>query len=290
MKTDSAAYDDSTLQPMTDRTFNRFRAFIQEDLGIKMPDAKRTMLQARLQKRMRRLGIKSYDDYRDYVFSIHGKEKEMQHMIDAVTTNKTDFFREPKHFHYMVQVALPELIRSHPTGIRKNTNVWSAGCSTGEEPYTLAMVLSDFTRQHKGFRFSILATDLSMRVLSKAGMGVYTGEDVEPVPLPMKKRYLLRSKDRSKNLVRIVPELRSRIRFGQLNFMSDAFGIQERMDLIFCRNVLIYFKREDQERIVAKLCRHLSPGGYLFIGHSETLSGMNLPLTSEKATIYRKTS
>ena len=285
---DYSVHDYSTVRPMTDSTFNRFRAFIQEDLGIKMPDAKRTMLQARLQKRMRRLGIASYDDYRDYVFSIHGKEEEMQNMIDAVTTNKTDFFREPKHFQYMVKKALPELIGSHPTGTLKNTNIWSAGCSTGEEPYTLAMILSDFAQQCSGFRFSILATDLSVKVLNKAKMGVYSSEDVEPVPVQMKKNYLLRSKNRSKNLVRIVPELRARIRFGQLNFMSDTFGIRDTMDMIFCRNVLIYFNRSDQERIVGKLCRHLRPGGYLFIGHSETLSGMNLPLRSELATIYRK--
>ena len=144
---------------MSHRLFLKFRNFIQSELGIKMPDTKKTMLQARIQKRLRKLGIDSFEEYHDYVFSPEGIETELQNLIDAVTTNKTDFFREPRHFDYLVQKALPNLINSGTLQNGRKAHIWSAGCSTGEEPYTLAMVLSEFSEKHSGFNFSILATD-----------------------------------------------------------------------------------------------------------------------------------
>ncbi len=279
----------SGYRPMTGRTFSRFSHFIKDELGINITDAKQTMLQARLQKRMRALGLSSFDDYYDYVFSDRGRETELLHMIDVITTNKTDFFREPKHFEFLTGTLLPEMIRTHGTGVRRRLAVWSAGCSTGEEPYTLAMVLSDFASRWPGFGFSILATDISGDVLKKAVTGIYDHEKIVPVPMPMRKKYLLRSKDRKRDMVRVVPEIRSRVTFQRLNLMERDFRLRESFDIIFFRNVIIYFDRPTQERVLNSICRHLKPEGAIFLGHSETLNGLNVPLRSVVSTVYRKT-
>ncbi len=281
-------YSGFGFEPMTEKLFLRFSTYIRNELGIKMPDAKKTMLQARLQKRLRMLGMNNYEDYAEYVFSDQGIKDELPHMIDAVTTNKTDFFREAQHFPYLVETALPEMIRLYGAGARRKARIWSAGCSTGEEPYTLAMVLSEFNSRCAGYRFEILATDISSRVLRDAARGIYTHEKVAPVPLPLRKKYLLKSRDRQKGLVRVIPALRERVTFKWLNFMGDYFGINDTFDIIFCRNVLIYFDRKTQETVLNRVCRYLVPGGYFFAGHSETLNGLNVPLVQASSTIYRK--
>lgn len=273
---------------LSEKTFNRFSDFIQTALGIKMPASKRTMLQARLQKRMRRLGITSFEAYSDYVFRRKGESGELAQLFDVVTTNKTDFFREPKHFETLVDIVLPELLHINGSGVSRPVAVWSAGCSTGAEPYTLAMVLSDLAERTHGFRFQILASDISTQVLEKAKTAIYDEREADPIPIDFKKRYLLRSKDRSRSRVRIVPELRNTIRFLRLNFMDQDFGLKTAMDIIFCRNVIIYFDRETQETVLLKICRHLRPGGYLFMGHSETVNGFDLPLRQVLPTVYRK--
>jgi chemotaxis protein methyltransferase CheR len=271
---------------MTDAEFLRFGNFIQSQCGIKMPLTKKIMLQGRLQKRMRTLQLSSFSAYADFVFSTAGAEEEIFHMIDAVTTNKTDFFREPKHFDYLNNIVLPEIVNKSKGAARQQLKAWSAACSTGEEPYTLAMVLSRFTESNPTFYFSILATDISTKVLESARMGIYQEEKISPVPMALRQKYLLRSKDRT--VVRIVPELRSCVQFMRLNFMNNDFGLRDMMDIIFCRNVIIYFYRMTQEIILQRICRYLAPGGYLFMGHSETLSGMDLPVTQVSASIYRR--
>jgi chemotaxis protein methyltransferase CheR len=277
-------------KPMTESTFRQFSQFIQTRFGIKMPRLKKNMLQTRLQKRMRHLNISSYNDYRDYVFSAEGQKQELQHMIDAVTTNKTDFFREPKHFQFISEEVIPALIHNYPRDVAVTVSVWSAGCSSGQEPYTLAIVLNELANVYQNLQFSILGTDLSMRMLHKAATGIYDDEDIAPISIPMRNKYFLRSKNRQKKQVRIAPGLRSLVEFRRLNLMSDNFGIGNTMDIIFCRNVLIYFERSVQEKIVSHLCQQLNHGGLLFVGHSETLSGMNLPLKQVVTTVYRKTS
>jgi chemotaxis protein methyltransferase CheR len=166
--------------------------------------------------------------------------------------------------------------------------VWSAGCSSGEEPYTLAMVLSEYAQTHSGFHFNILATDISTIVLEKARMGVYTSEVVEPVPVMLRTKYFMRSRDPGSNQLRVVPELRRMIEFRQLNFMNAEFNIHEKMDAIFCRNVIIYFDRPTQERLLRKLTNHLVPRGYLFVGHAESLHDMDLPLEPVAPALYRR--
>ncbi len=274
-------------RPMTDADFTRLSGFIREHCGIKMPPVKKIMLEARLQKRLRSLGISSFREYFNHLVGAPEGVGELVHMIDCVTTNKTDFFREPVHFSHLTETVLPEFLRTGGAGGRPFA-VWSAGCSSGEEPYTLAMVLSEFQAHHPAFRFSVLATDISTKVLEKARRAIYDEEGVETVPVPFKRKYLMRSKDRGKGLVRIVPELRSAVRFQRINLMDEHLLLPEPVDAVFCRNVIIYFERSNQERLLSRLCRSLKAGGHLFLGHSETIQGFGLPLLRMTSTVYRK--
>jgi chemotaxis protein methyltransferase CheR len=274
---------------MSARDFKRLSEFISCQCGIKLAPAKKTMLEGRLRRRLRCLGMGNFADYCSYLFSPQGLDEEYIHMVDMVTTNKTDFFREPQHFHFLSQKVLPELTKNPGWGSRDNPlKIWSAGCATGEEAYTLAMFLSEFSSVHPGFYFAILGTDISTKVLDAARLAVYEHEAVEPVPLPWRKKYLLRSKNKDRVLVRIAPELRHMVQFHHLNFIEDDYGIKELQAVIFCRNVLIYFDRPTQSTVLQRLCRHLCQGGYLFIGHSETMHGLDLPLEQSAPTVYRK--
>ncbi|MBF0424978.1 MAG: chemotaxis protein CheR [Magnetococcales bacterium] len=273
---------------LTDKDFKRLSDFIYQQAGILMPMSKKTMLTARIQKRLRALHMHSFDEYVELVLDPHQRGEELISFIDAVTTNKTDFFREPNHFEYLRGTVLPELVETAGAGTQRRLMVWSAACSTGEEPYTLAMVIREFGEtMGKSFNASILATDLSTKVLKKAAAGVYEMERVEPVPLPLKKKYMLKNKNPHKPLVKMGQELRSMIRFQQLNFMDADYGLKERIDVIFCRNAIIYFDRPTTQAIINKFCRHLLPGGYLFVGHSETLNNLKVPLVQVAPTIYR---
>jgi chemotaxis protein methyltransferase CheR len=280
--TRSLTYGIATL---TDTEFRRFSAFIQAKCGINISAAKKQMLEARLHKRLRSLCMTSFPEYCAYLFSREGLDKELIPMIDAVTTNKTDFFREPAHFDYLSRKIVPDFVSS---GAGRRLRLWSAGCASGEEPYTLAMVLSECSRGLDGFGFSILATDISTRALEKARQGIYEDERAAPVPWELKRKYFMTNRDRKKGLVRIVPELRSLVRFSRLNLVDDDFGLTESKDVIFCRNVIIYFDRPTQEKLLNQFCRHLSPNGHIFLGHSETLSGLDAPLVRVESTIYRK--
>lgn len=273
---------------LTPKMFNKFGRFVTDTLGIKMPDSKRTMLQSRLQKRLRQLGLNSFEAYYDFVFSQEGREKELSNLLDIVTTNKTDFYREPRHYDVLTRNVLPALLQNKGIGVHRPLKIWSAGCSTGAEPYTLTMVLSEFAQRTGGFLFNILATDICTQVLEKAMTAIYDERDAAPIPAAIKKKYLLRSKDRSKPRIRIVPELRRLVQFRQLNLMDADYGMRETMDIILCRNVIIYFDRETQYAVLSRLCRCLRPRGYLFMGHSETLNGFDLPLRQVAATVYQK--
>ncbi len=271
---------------MGDDEFKRFSALIQEEFGIKMPPTKRILLQSRFQKRLRVLGMHSYKEYCDYVFSKEGREKERTNLIDVVTTNTTHFFREPKHWDIMNNIVMPELWR-RGVGKGKALKMWSAGCSSGEEPYTLAMVLSEFGARNSGFDFSILATDISTEILQKAQRAVYSMDKAEEIPMEMKKKYLLKSKSRTNPLIKIDNSLRKKVKFQRLNFMEN-FKLPEEQDIIFCRNVVIYFDRDTQVVLFNKFCNNLKRGGYLFIGHSESLSGMNLPIKQVAPTVFQR--
>ncbi|MBE0425800.1 MAG: protein-glutamate O-methyltransferase [Nitrospirae bacterium] len=275
---------------LSDKDFSRLQYLIKNHCGIRMTSNKKTMIQARLQKRGRNLGIDTITEYCDYLFSHEGMKNELIHMIDAITTNKTDFFRESTHFDILVKNVLPDIIQDKIWSVNKPLRVWSAGCSTGEEPYTLAMVLSEFAANQKNFRFSILATDISTKVLDEAKLGIYNIDRIDPVPFEMKVKYLLRSRDRRKGLVRIIPELRKYVKFQRLNLLEEDYTISERMDIVFLRNVLIYFDRLTHEKILNRLSRYLNYDGYLFIGHAETLNGLDVPFIQVMPTIYKKSS
>ncbi len=276
---------------LTDSQFQRLTGLIEERFGLKITVGKKDMLEARLRKRLRDLGMEDYKSYIHYLFSIVGLKQELPLFADVVTTHKTDFFREPEHFDYLTRCALPGLISQEGAGVRRPLMLWSAGCSTGEEPYTLAMVLYELQNQVPGFSldFTILATDLSEEVVAFARRAVYMEEKIAPVPMELRKRYLMRSKDKESRQVRIAPFLRQKVRFRTLNFMDDQFGVREQMDVVFCRNVLIYFNADNQNLIVARLLDHLRTGGYLFLGHSESLHQFaNLGVEMVFHATYRK--
>ncbi len=271
---------------LSNADFGRLRRLIYMQAGIDLSASKKTMLELRIKRRLRTLSLNSYSQYCEYLFAHHGQKEEIIHLIDVVTTNKTDFFREAGHFEILVQKAVPEAWARNASG--RQLLIWSAACSTGEEPYTLAMVLNDYALAHPGFRFRVLATDISTTVLAKAKLGVYSYEVVRPVPHDMQRRYFMRSRDPESKVARVVPELRQLVEFRRLNFMDSDFGLSERADIIFCRNALIYFDRPTQEQILQKLTRHLVPAGYLFVGHAETLHDMDIPLAPVAPALYRK--
>ncbi len=270
---------------MTTEDFNRLSKFIYNELGIKMPIEKKLMLQSRLLKRLSELQLDNFNAYLDFVFSKEGKSTELKIVTDLVTTNKTDFFREPIHFTFLNDVVLPELVEKKK---QKKIKFWSAGCSSGEEPYTLAMTLSDYLEGNPGYNYSILATDLSMRMLEKASLAIYGLDRIKDIPMATKKKYLLKSKDQDNKTARIVPALRKKITFQQLNFMNHTYYMDDDFDAIFCRNVIIYFDHATQEMVINKLASHLKPGGYFFLGHSESITNMDIPLKHIKPTIFQK--
>ena len=273
-------------EAISNAQFTRLRSLIYNQAGIHLNDDKKTMLELRIRRRLRSLHLNSYAQYCEYLFNDENQAEEIIHLIDVVTTNKTDFFREPEHFDYLTQKAVPDLVSrnedNHPL------LVWSAGCSSGEEPYTLAIVLSEYREVHGGFRFRVLGTDISTTILEKASKGVFNGDLAQPVAEGLRRKYFMRSRNRESNLLRVVPDLRQLVEFRRLNFMDADFGMPQKADVIFCRNVIIYFDRPTQERILQKLAAQLVSGGYLFVGHSESLHDMDVPLTSMAPALYRK--
>jgi len=279
------SYHEFYKASLSDRDFARISNFILEEYGIKLPPVKKVMLESRLQKRLKSLNISSFKTYVDYLFTAEGQRNEVVQMMDVVSTNKTDFFREKAHFDLLSESILPELY--HKIKYR-NLKIWSAGCSSGEEAYTLAIVLSEFAEKTCGFGFSIFATDISTKMLKLAEEAIYKVERVEEIPFQLKRKYFLKGKNAAENKVRITPSLRCKVNFERLNLISRNYGIREKFDIIFCRNVLIYFNRNTQEYILNKLCSNLNNNGYLFLGHSESITGLKLPLAHIKPTVYQK--
>jgi len=278
----AAVYDAPVADELSDRDFNRLAELIHSYSGIKMPSSKRTMLEGRLRRRLRAVAADTLDSYCRYLFDEDGLQSELIHLMDAVTTNKTDFFREPIHFDFIRSTVLPAFTESG----RRDFKAWSAACSIGAEPYSLAMVLEENRRAHPRQDYSILCTDLSTEVLSQALAGKYPKAMIDPVDPDLRRRYLLRGRDAALGEVRISPSLRAKLRFARLNLMDEAYPVDRDMDVIFCRNILIYFDKATQGQVLGRLCGHLRPGGYLFIGHSETIVGLNLPVTQVANTVF----
>lgn len=207
-------------------------------------------------------------------------------MIDRVSTNKTDFFREPAHFEFLTKTILPGYQQLY--GSHKPLKIWSSACSSGEEVYSAGIVLEEFNKNRGKVNYEILGTDISYEILKKAVNGVYASDTVRKIPKNLKEKYFLRSRNKRMDLVRIIPQIRNKTVFSRLNLMQANYGEQNKNDLIFCRNVLIYFDRKTQEEVIKKQCHTLKKGGFFFLGHTESIHGMDLPLKQVLPTIYQK--
>jgi chemotaxis protein methyltransferase CheR len=271
---------------LSDRHFRTIAELIEGQVGIRLPPGKRPMLEGRLHKRVRALNYSGFDEYVEGLFQRDGLDTEFTHLIDVVTTNKTDFFREPSHFDFMKQIAVPELLGLRARGSRL-LKIWSAACSTGMEAYSAAMVLDDMARTRPGPEFRILGTDISTSVLRIAKAAIYAREMITPVPQELARRYFLSSRDRSRAEVRIVPELRRLTNFVRMNLIDTAYPVDRDVDIIFCRNVLIYFDKHTQRKVVDQLCAHLRPGGYLMVGHSESMIHNGEGLKQVQPTVFK---
>lgn len=274
--------------PMSDQEFVLLSDLIYRYAGITLPLTKKSMLVSRLLKRLRALGLHSFLEYYNYITSPAGRQAELSQTIDLVSTNKTDFFREPDHFTFLAETVLPELFALNIPPTAKKINTWSAGCSSGEEPYTLAMILAEFVQARSDIDFCILATDISHRVLDRGRRAVYSENDIEVVPGNYHRKYFMRGVRGQEGYYRVVPELRNRIIFRYLNLMDASFPSLSPMDFIFCRNVMIYFDHKTRTNLIEKFYNQLVEGGYLFIGHSETLHGMETNFKLIRPTVYRK--
>lgn len=280
-RSDPAIFAPGTLRM---RDFQRLAAFIEQTSGIKMPESKRVLVEGRLRRRIRALAMAGFDEYCAYLFKGNGLAAESVHIIDAVSTNKTDFFREIDHFNFLTRTGLASLVSTG--GRRTQIKAWSAPCSIGAEPYTLAMVIADFAGTRPDLRWSVLGTDINTDVLKQAVRAIYPEEMIAPVPPEMRRRYLLRARDPRRREVRIAPELRRQVKFAYLNLMDETYPADGDFDIIFCRNLLIYFEKPTQKTVLHRLVSHLRPGGYLFVGHSETIVGFGLPLHPVIPTVF----
>lgn len=272
------------VDALQSRDFDRIAAYVYDACGIRLPPAKITMIEGRLRRRVRATGLSSLGDYCSWLFEGDHLQDEREHLLNAVTTNKTDFFREPKHFDYLTGTVLPRLREEG----RRRLRVWSAACSTGAEPYTLAMLLDAFAQDQGGPDFGILATDLDSEVLRTARRGIYPTAMLDPVPPALRNRYALKASDPKRGEMRIVPSLRAAVGFAQMNLMDARYPVGDPMDIIFCRNVLIYFDKPTQEKVVRRLVDCLRPGGLLFLGHSESIAGFDLSLKTVANTVFQR--
>ena len=274
----------SDIGEMNSNDFIKFSTLINDLIGIHMPEKKRYMLQSRLQRRVRELKFETYNQYYNYLKTIDGYKKEIKIFINMVTTNKTHFFREKKHFDFLENYLLPEFLEKQE-GV---FNIWSAACSSGEEPYTMSMVLDQFKISNNKLNFQIYASDISTEVLNKAQKGIYRLDIINPIPDKLLSKYFLSGNDSGNFYYKVKNFIRSKIKFSRQNLINDHYTIPNNLDVVFCRNVLIYFEKDVKIQIINKLLTHLKPGGYLFLGHTETVFGMNLPVESVVPSVYRK--
>lgn len=271
--------DVSVLVDLSDSEFTDLAQLIYHQFGINLTDKKKALVRGRLNKVLKARGLSSFSQYLDLV---HRDQTGMAlvELIDRISTNHTFFFREADHFSFFQDIALGEIRSS------SEIRIWCAGCATGEEAYTLAMLCLDWRNRSKfSGTIKILATDISVTALEQALKGEYTDERVRLVPLQLKQKYFTSlGPDRWS----IVPELRKLILFKRLNFMDQSFPFRNQFHGIFCRNVMIYFDRETKTDLVHRLTRHLLPGHYFFIGHSETLGRETFDLDYIKPSVYRR--
>jgi chemotaxis protein methyltransferase CheR len=275
--------DDRSL--LTPSLFEKFQALIYQEAGIWLATHKHALLTGRLARRLRLLGLSSMREYYHLVTQ-PDQQHERALMIDCITTNETHFFREPRHFDYLSQRVFPRWHEEATAGQRSTClRVWSAGCSSGEEPYSLAMLLLKHFPIEK-WDVEVIATDISTRVLEKAREAVYPIEKMKDIPPEYLRAYMLKGRGDDKGFMKASPELHRVVRFARVNLHADSYPLQGFFDLIFCRNVLIYFDQKSKEKVINGLVRHLSPSGLLFVGHSENLNGISPNVRTVAPTVY----
>src|SRR5215470_1905198 len=266
--------------------FNRFQQLIYQESGIWLGEHKHALLTGRLARRLRLLGLGSMNEYIQLVTQ-PDQQHERAVMIDCITTNQTHFFREPRHFDFLVLQVFPEWQRQAESGTRpKHLRIWSAGCSSGEEPYSLAMLLAKHFSAEQGWELEILATDICTRVLEKARAAVYPIEKAKEIPTDLLRAYMLKGRGDQKDVMKVNPELHRLVRFARVNLHADSYPIMGSFDLILCRNVLIYFDQRSKEKVMAGILQHLSPAGFLIVGHSEHLGSTSPLLKTVAPTVY----
>ncbi len=271
---------------LTDGDFRRFSALVYKTCGISLNEGKKELVRARLGKRLRQTGHRNFRNY--YKFVTDGTSAdELVRFVDSICTNTTSFFREQKHFDFLKQEVFPGYLADKNGKGPRRLRLWSAGCSSGEEPYSLAIWLSEYFGNTPGFDVKILATDISSKVLALAERAVYRAERVVNMPKLLLRKYFQRGHGSQEGYFRVKPLLRKMIEFKRFNFM-ERFTFRESFDLILCRNVMIYFDKTTQEALVNKFYDALRPRGYLFTGHSETLTGIEHRFTYVKPSVYQK--
>lgn len=275
-----------TYSELSDKEFLLFRTIVYDKCGINLHDGKKELVRSRLAKRLRELNIPDFKQYHDYLTNDDTGE-ELILMLDAISTNLTSFFREPKHFEFLKEEVLPDFLKSAGPMSSKSLNIWSAGCSSGEEPYTLSICLQEFMAGHRSFDYNILATDISTKVLAKAAAGVYPKTQTRNITGQLLRKYFQQGQGKWADHVRLKPNIRKEIQFQRFNLM-DPFPKRDHYHIIFCRNVMIYFDKNIQEKVVNKFYDALTDGGVLFIGHSESLMGTQHKFNYIRPTIYRK--
>lgn len=255
---------------LSDQEFNVIRRMVYESIGVNLTDAKRMLVVSRLTKRLRNLGLGSFAQYLDF---LRQNPAEVATMFNCITTNVTKFFREEQHFAFLRQEYLPRLEVAAKGQAGKKIRVWSAGCATGEEPYTLAMVFHHFFAGKNGWDIKILASDVNTETLEKARKGVYSRQEVENVPFELLKKYFKLGTGSNQGYFKIKEVLQSLVEFRRINLTaSQDYPISEPLDIVFCRNVFIYFDKETQSKVLQRYHSHLKPKGLLFLGHSESIN------------------
>jgi len=275
---------DAVLTDITDEEFQAFRSLVYKSTGLYLKDGKRTLLRSRLMKRLRHHGYANFARYYQHLQRDDPSGSELQEMINAVTTHKTSFFREPHHFEYFRDELL---LPAQAAGTSRTLRVWSAGCSSGEEPYTIAITIADSLQRLASWDVKILASDIDTDVIDKARRGIYPSEAVSELSPALVKRHFLRGKDNYAGFVRVKPELSRLVTFMRVNLLEESWGFRGQFDAIFCRNVMIYFERDLQHKLLKHFARHVKPGGLFFAGHSENLFWASDLLDPVGRTVYR---
>ena len=272
---------------LTEKEFLTISNLVYKHCGINLHDGKKELVRARLSKRLRTGNFRTFSDYIKYVLDDRTGE-EFSMLIDVVSTNLTSFFREVQHFEFLQNKLLPEMLDRKQKNRDFKIRTWSAGCSSGEEPYSIAITLLDSVKEQDRWNIKVLATDISTRMLQSAQTGIYDGKRIEPVSPQQKNRYLMMRKENGQKLFEVAPALRNIVFFNYLNLMQD-WPIKGPLDFIFCRNVMIYFDKPTQQNLVSRFYDILGPGGTLFTGHSESLTGIKHKFNYVQPTIYSKT-